>query len=291
MKKLISKFVLSLAFAASVFADPDISKISNSFDDLGKSFASALPQVTGMQNIYADAFIGKIFPTAIPHFGGGVNASLIKVDTSSLLDVFDELGFSADGVNKSLVLPSASVDFRVGGAVLPFDVGFIFLKTPNLNFKDISLGFTTFGVDLRYALLEDGLARPGLSVGLGYLYNGMDFEYSKKNSGVKYDVGIQTLYTTVQISKKLIIATPFAGTRFMVSSHKIDWEWNLGPVLHDRGSSSSDGFDFGNIQTQLYAGCGFNFVVFQTTLILMADVAHAEEDKVFSGALSFRVKL
>ena len=34
MKKLISKFVLSLAFAASVFADPDISKISNSFDDL-----------------------------------------------------------------------------------------------------------------------------------------------------------------------------------------------------------------------------------------------------------------
>ena len=30
MKKLISKFVLSLAFAASVFADPDISKISNS---------------------------------------------------------------------------------------------------------------------------------------------------------------------------------------------------------------------------------------------------------------------
>ena len=49
-------------------------------------------------------------------FGGGVNASLIKVDTSSLLDVFDELGFSADGVNKSLVLPSASVDFRVGVA-------------------------------------------------------------------------------------------------------------------------------------------------------------------------------
>ena len=81
------------------------------------------------------------------------------------------------------------------------------------------------------------------------------------------------------------------GSEMCIRDSKIDWEWNLGPVLHDRGSSSSDGFDFGNIQTQLYAGCGFNFVVFQTTLILMADVAHAGEDKVFSGALSFRVKL
>lgn len=291
MKKSIFVCFVSLAFAASVFASPNKLKISKDFEDLGSSLASALPQVTGMQNIYADAFIGKVFPTAIPHFGGGVNASLIKADTSALFNVFNELGLSADGVNKTLYLPSASMDVRVGGAILPFDVGLLFLKTPNLNLKDISLGFTTFGVDLRYAILEDGLARPGLSVGFGYLYNGMNFEYSKKGSGVKYDVGIQSLYATVQVSKKLIIATPFAGTRFMVSSHEIDWEWNLGPALHDSGSSSSGGFDFGNIQTQLYAGCGLNFIVFQTTVIVMADLAHAGDEKVFSGALSFRVKL
>ncbi|MDO4505576.1 MAG: hypothetical protein Q4B64_01370, partial [Spirochaetales bacterium] len=79
-----------------------------------------------------------------PHFGGGVNASLIKADTSALFNVFNELGLSADGVNKTLYLPSASMDVRVGGAILPFDVGLLFLKTPNLNLKDISLGFHYF---------------------------------------------------------------------------------------------------------------------------------------------------
>lgn len=295
MKKIIASIVMTAAFAGSVFAvGPDKTKIKKGFDDLGTSFASALPQVTGMQNIYADAYIGKLFPTAIPHFGAGLNASLIKVDTSALDDIFDELGISASGVNNKMYLPSASLDFRLGGIILPFDVGFIALKTPSIDIKDISLGFTTFGVDVRYAILEDGLVCPGLSVGLGYLYNGIDFDYSKGGSKVSYDIGVHSIYSTVQVSKNIFVVTPFAGARFMVSSSNIDWSWDLGaglPGTKDSGSCSSGGFDFGNLQTQLYVGCGLNLVVFQTTLTVMADVAHASDSKVFSGALSFRFKL
>ena len=40
--------------------------IGDAYDYVGKEFALSLPQLTGMQNIYADAHIGKIFPTAIP---------------------------------------------------------------------------------------------------------------------------------------------------------------------------------------------------------------------------------
>ncbi|MCQ2240735.1 hypothetical protein [Treponema sp.] len=293
MKKIVSTFILSLAFAASVFAGstPDKAKISSNFDDLGKSFASALPQVSGMQNIYADAFIGKIFPTAIPHFGAGVNGAIIKADTSALVKIFDELDLSAGGVNDTMYLPSASGDIRLGGVILPFDVGFVFLKTPNINVSDISLGFSTFGVDVRYALLEDGIACPGLSVGLGYLYNGINFGYSKRDSEVNFDAGIHSIYTTVQVSKSILFVTPFAGARFMVSSHNVDWKWDLGSGIKDSGTSSSDGFDFGNLQTQLYLGCGLDFFVFQTTLTGMVDVAHADDSKAFSGTLSFRVRL
>lgn len=296
MKKIIATIVMMAVFAGAAFATstPDKSKIKNGFDDLGTSFASALPQVTGMQNIYADAFIGKIFPTAIPHFGAGINASLIKVDTSALNDIFDELDLSADGVNNSMYLPSASADIRVGGVLLPFDVGFVFLKTPSINISDISLGFTTFGVDVRYAILEDGLVTPGLSVGLGYLYNGLDFDYNSHGAKVSYDIGVHSIYTTVQVSKNIFVITPFAGARFMVSSQNVDWSWDLGTgnaATRDSGSCSSDGYDFGNLQTQLYAGCGLNLVVFQATFTVMADVAHAGDSKVFSGALSFRFKM
>lgn len=295
MKKIIATIVMMAAFAGSAFTQtPDKSKIKKGFDDLGTSFASALPQVTGMQNIYADAFIGKIFPTAIPHFGAGINASLIKVDTSALNDIFDELSLSADGVNNSMYLPSASADIRVGGVLLPFDVGFVFLKTPSINISDISLGFTTFGVDVRYAILEDGLVTPGLSVGLGYLYNGLEFDYSSHGAKVSYDIGVHSIYTTVQVSKNIVVVTPFAGARFMVSSQNVDWSWDLGTgnaATRDSGSCSSDGYDFGNLQTQLYAGCGLNLVVFQATFTVMADVAHAGDSKVFSGALSFRFKM
>lgn len=294
MKKTIAALAASFCFAcASLSAQviPNKAVVSNAFDDLGSSFTSALTQVSGMQNIYADAHIGKIFPSLVPHFGGGVNAGVIRVDTSSLVKIFDELHISAGGVNDTMVLPSVSADIRLGGLFLPFDVGFMFLKTPSISFSDVSFGFTTFGVDARYAILEDDIAVPGLSIGLGYLYNGIDFDYSGSGTSVNYNLAVHSVYSTLQVSKKVLFVTPFAGARFMLSSANMDWKWNAGTGVFAIGDSGEYSSGFGNFQSQIFAGCGLDFLVFQTTLSVMADFAHLTDKKFVSGCLSFRAKL
>ena len=274
--------------------------IGDAYDYVGKEFALSLPQLTGMQNIYADAHIGKIFPTAIPHFAGGIDVSAVRVDTSGIADVLSELGVSADGVGNQMFLPSAAVDFRLGGVILPFDVGFMFLKTPDISFKDVSFGFTTFGADIRYAILERDLVLPCVSVGFGYLYNGVNFSYDSKSVKTKFDFSSHSLYATAQISKKFIFVTPFAGLRLMTSTSSLDWDWSISVAGGDSGSWSSggdsgswssDGFDFGNIQTQLFGGVGFDFLVFQLTGSVMADMTHLNDKKFLSGCLSIRAGL
>ena len=77
----------------------------------------------------------------------------------------------------------------------------------------------------------------------------------------------------------------------MTSTSSLDWDWSISVAGGDSGSWSSDGFDFGNIQTQLFGGVGFDFLVFQLTGSVMADMTHLNDKKFLSGCLSIRAGL
>ena len=318
--KLLKKLSLSallLAGAVSFsFADisniindsASLSKINGGLDDFASELGFAVPQAAVQQNVYADAFIGKVFPAVPPHFAVGFNTGFTHLNTSGLSKAADSLGI--DGVNDDLYFPVLNADIRIGGLFLPFDVGFSFmtLDVSSLNTMDadFTAEFTTFAVDARYALLEDGLVTPGISVGVGFSMNSGTFGASNKYAEVTVDYNVKTLYTQLQISKALNIPvvsigfTPFLGLRGLVSNYSNDWSWKgknsaISTVvdtygLTTSGTASSDGF--GGFQPQVYAGVGFNFMLIQLTASACADLRHiGGDDNLWSGALSLRAKL
>ena len=319
--KLLKKLSLSALLLASAvsfsFADisniindsASLSKINGGLDDFASELGFAVPQAAVQQNVYADAFIGKVFPAVPPHFAVGFNTGFTHLNTSGLAKAADSL--EIDGVNDDLYFPVLNADIRIGGLFLPFDVGFSFmtLDVSSLNTMDadFTAEFTTFAVDARYALLEDGIVTPGISVGVGFSMNSGTFGASNKYAEVTVDYNVKTLYTQLQISKALNIPvvsigfTPFLGLRALVSDYSNDWSWNVeNDSISEKslkslgvttsGTASSDGF--GGFQPQVYGGVGFNFMLIQLTASACADLRHiGGDDNLWSGALSLRAKL
>lgn len=324
LKKMAVSALLFAGSAALTFAAADeyadIAKgllngsikksIDGGLDDFGHSLGFAVPQAAVEQNVYADAFIGKVFPSVPPHFAAGFNTGFTHLNTSGLAQAASSLGIS--GVNDSFYFPVMNADIRVGGVLLPFDIGASFMtmdvsKLSTMD-ADFSVKFTTFALDARYALLEDGLITPAISVGVGYSMNSGSFGASNKNAEVEVKYDVHTLYGQVQISKAINIPvvrigfTPFLGLRGLISNYSNDWSWKsknelmkaisevTGAPLSGSGTASSDGF--GGFQPQIYGGVGFNFMLIQLTASACADLRHiGGDDNLWSGALSLRVKL
>ena len=304
---------ISLSFAlpsASDFTDTYINEVNSGMSDFADSLGFSVPQAAVQQNVYADAFIGKVFPSLPPHVAVGFNAGFTHLNTEGIAQAADALGI--DGVKSDFYFPVFNADVRVGGVILPFDIGISVMKLDVSNLStmdaDFSVDFFTLAIDARYAILEDGLICPGLSVGVGYSMNKGTFGASNKNAEVAVDYDVQTLYGQVQVSKAFNIPvvrigfTPFFGLRGVISNYSNDWDWNvknstliagleaLSIASSYSGTASSDGF--GGFQPQIYGGVGFNFMLIQLTASVCADLRHiGGDDNLWSGAVSLRAKL
>ena len=316
---LIFAGALSLTFASSL---GDISKlatdttlaatINSNMDDFASELGFSVPQAAVQQNVYAESFIGDLFPGIPPHFAVGFNAGVTHLNTEGLANAASALGI--DGVNSSYYFPVLNADLRLGGVILPFDVGFSFMKLDVSSLTSMSADFTadffTFALDARYAILKDGIVTPAVSVGVGYSINKGSFGAGSDYADVNVDYDVQTLYLQAQISKTLNIPvarigfTPFLGLRGVLSSYSNDWSWKVkGEALDEissitgvktSGSGTASGAfgDLGDLQPQIYGGIGFNFVFLQLTASACADLRHLGGDSsLWSGALSLRFKM
>ena len=304
-------FAISAEDFAGKFSSDAISTINGGIDDFASELGFSVPQAAVQQNVYAEAFIGKIFPAVPPHFAVGIDAGLTHLNTSGLAKAADELGIS--GVKNDLYLPVFNADVRIGGVIFPFDVGlsFMTLDVGKLNTMDVDFTaeYTTFAIDARYALLEDGLLLPAVSVGAGYSVNKGSFGASNSTAEANVDFSVHTLYAQVQASKTINIPvvrigfTPFIGLRGLISNYTNDWSWKLkgayavavnsldnNIVTSGKGTASSDGF--GGFQPQIYGGIGLNLGFFQLTGSICADLRHIGGDSsLWSSAFSLRFKL
>lgn len=321
--KMIKKAVVLAAavfMSSSVFAEinwdslaglPDqykakVNTVNSGMADFSKQLAIAVPQAATQQNVWADAYIGQLFPSVPPHIGGGFNMGLTHIDTSGIAQAAKELNIK--NVKDDYYYPVFTADIRFGGVLLPFDFDIAVMKTGKISTDKIpganlDVDFFTIGADFRYALLEGGVVMPKLSVGLGYFYNqgsfGCDSSYAKAN----VDYKIQTMYVQAQLSKQILMFTPFVGLRGLVSKHENDWSWALkeqtavealtlaGMASGGSGTEKSDMFDFNAIQPQIFAGIGVSFLVLDVNLSITADLRNIKDKGLWSGAASVRLSL
>ncbi|MGI5096347.1 hypothetical protein IZU27_05825 [Treponema socranskii] len=315
IRKFLKSFFVfaaaSLLSSASVFgASADIGKSFESFTD---KMTEVLPETTTQLGVWSDAYIGKLFPSAPPHFGLGVTVAGTFIKTKEFSSVAEaivnEINGAAAGASKdfnfsipnTIPFPAYSVNARLGGIVLPFDVGLYgsYLKINSLKFEDFTgtITYYSFGGDIRYAVMKGSTLLPKISVGAGYIYTHMALGVKGSstydgmvgsipasvtaNTDMNTNFDLHTLFVQAQVSKKFFILTPYAGMRAYVTASKSHYDYAYastyevggvpqGNVPNGSGGEAHDynskGFAWGKIQPQLYAGLGLNIFFFDCTL-------------------------
>lgn len=350
---LCFSFLVSSAFAETFEERVAAAKetagtaLSNVMESALNEFEVLLPESNSLMGVQPDAFIGNIFPALPPHFAVGINGGITLVKSEFITDSVDKLSSSISemltalsaldtslegslsGLNfdinlpDSLPYPAASVSARVGGVILPFDVGLWAVTTGNI-FKDKSFGkgptldfaYTQFGADLRYAILKgDGLF-PKFTIGGGYQFVNQDiglnftkdFEISQNyeeaqfrgSANVTTDANLKinthTFFGELQVSKTLLIFTPYVGLKAFFTTADCEYDWKYDTyaqgqhvdALSDSGKNSYRHTisDVG-IGSQIFGGLGLNLAFFQTSF----NASYNLNSKHFSASLGTNFKL
>jgi len=290
----------AIAAAALLAAIPasaqDIGDIQAGAESLVDTLATALPFNSAIGLNWSDAYIGQLLGVP-PRFGVGVAVGATTVEAAGFSDLLGNFGVELDlpgSLGDSLPLPAAVAEARIGGFLLPFDIGVkagYIPESTSESLSDIAGGlkvdYLLVGADLRYALIKGGLLLPRLSVGVGFNYMkggvgkkvGSDqvFNYDASAypgygnytiTATAPDVGINWESTVIdlkaQLSKSLLIFTPYIGAGVSygktTAGYSIDsevtYEDENGPVLPQE---IKDALAAGGISVPELSSTGFSY--------------------------------
>jgi hypothetical protein len=246
MKRILCiLFVLFVAFGA--FAQTyDFSQFQTGFTNFAQDVANSLPFNASIGLNWSDAYIGQLI-AAPPHFGIGVTMGVTTIPFESIDAVLTATGMTLPPDLEFLrtygvPLPAYTVDARIGGFILPFDIGIkVGYLAPewvrNLGLA-VDVDYLMVGADVRYALLKQNVILPAISVGAGYTFmrggvgvpgilNGPitigNFEVPDGMGGtttyvlgftdpaVNFSWKTNVIDLKAQISKSFLIVTPYLG--------------------------------------------------------------------------------
>jgi hypothetical protein len=271
MKKLLLICGIILLFALSLPAQTIdyVTEYEDGFQAFAEEIAASLPFNATLGLSWSDAYIGQF-----PHFGVGLTVGATSIPFDIMEPVFNMLpGYSLPS-NLDFIeqwgapLPAWSLDARLGGFILPFDVGvkFGFLPDEAKVLMPFEMDYMLVGGDVRLALLKGKGAAPDLSIGLGYTYLdgavyladvvGGDqdivlpiasYVLRVTDPDVTFNWQANVIDLKAQVSKKLAIITPFLGAGVSWGGSKAG-----GGLSSDVQLSTDGGSTFNSInQTQI----------------------------------------
>lgn len=278
-------------------------------NDFSNVLTDVIPNTQAQQNVWANAWIGYLVPNA--RFGFGLNSGVSKLDMTPLKKTASALGIDMKDIKDTLVWPTIAVDMRVGGFVLPFDIGFHALKFNSSTIEalgekidPITFDFFTIGGDIRFALVKgDAMFKPKVSVGGGIYYSKGNVATEKDESSAALDFSTTSIQLNAQASIKAFCFVPFVGTRVLFSKSNVDWKakanwknilnvsdtsdaWNtaVNNILPTEFSGNTSTGFFGSIHPIAYIGLGIDIFFVDIT----ASVSYDFSTTIYSGALSVR---
>ncbi len=302
MSKKIIAMGLSLILTLSVFSNPSdsVAKVSQGLEDFSIQLFDVIPNVAMQQGVWPEAWIGKVFPSVPPHFGVGISFGVARLPMEGLNNALSQLnavagstGASLPSLGNNLVFPTITADARVGGIFLPFDLGVSFMRLPNMTFGNITFDYLTIGGSLRYAILQDKVLIPAVSVGMGFMYNKGFVQVKVEDAAyVRSDFDTKTIFFEAQVSKKILFLVPFLGFRGVIAESTNDWAWEYNVAFegYQQGQVEKGTVNRGfkdSFRPQIFGGVGFTFPFVQTTLSASYDFVST----IWGATLSCRFKL
>ena len=262
MKKL-SLMILTisgLSFGGAAWAQSSspLSTVSKALSDFSQSVAPALPSLAASSLTWSDAYIGQLIALP-PHFGVGASVQAIFLPIKGIDSLFSAFGIAEPAPltafgSLGVPFPAYAVEARIGGIVLPFDLGLKFGTIPT-NVSSLTgsfaINYLLWGAELRWDILKDAAIVPGLSIGASYSNLSGAFYYtmsditlgsvptgpsttsnialSKPTVGFEWQTSVVEL--NAQISKNLVVITPYAGVGASLSWAKAGGGFYATPTI------------------------------------------------------------
>ncbi|TVR53203.1 MAG: hypothetical protein EA426_18135 [Spirochaetaceae bacterium] len=178
-KLVVLSLVLVFASTAAFAEEPtlDLAAIKSAFGGFAEGVSDALPLNAAVGLNWSNAHIGQL-----PRFGVGITAGVTTIPFAPVEAAFNELGIALDDLEDlrdiGVPFPAYTVEARLGGLILPFDVGAKFGyfgdelsdNITGMLGDNIDLEYMLAGFDVRYRLIRETSLLPGVSVGAGYNY-------------------------------------------------------------------------------------------------------------------------
>jgi len=279
MKKILS-IALALTLAVSALSAQTTAAwtaIDTQLTTFLNSLNKSAPDNAVSTGTWSDAYIGQIISVP-PHFGIGASAGLVPLDVTNLAGPIGTISGMTLPIT-SFVLPTYAIEGRIGGFILPFDLGVHVGVIPSTDLfgTGIRLDFLNYGADVRYALLKENILLPNLSVGAGYYHVAGSLGYTfnmdaAQNLVDSYglnatiaDIPLKVGFTSeviearVQLSKSLLIATPFVGVAANLSFS--DATYTLADQTKTVSTASSP-----VLGARVYGGASVNVLVLKINL-------------------------
>ena len=280
IKGKIFAIILFAAVAGGVSAqNAEFTGYLDSFlGDINKS----LPDTSVAGGTWSDGYIGQLISLP-PHLGLGVSCAVSRFPLASLTSAASAAGASIDIPDALRLgggfLINPAIELRIGGFVLPFDLGVRFSMLASDEWYDINLEYYTFSVDLRYAVIEENVALPAIVLGIGWYHTSGSIGYGfsldeldvagfdiaemtgSKNLGIDFKTNVFEL--RAQVSKRLLVFTPYIGlTGYFAmseSSYEIAGVENTRKDNHF-GSRVYGGLSFNIFMVKIDVSASYNFV-------------------------------
>jgi hypothetical protein len=189
MKKYVLAVLLVFVMAVPVMAATTIN-----IDQLEQADFKSFSEDFGMAFSYQPVSPAAPLGDKLPGFDAGVEVSYVKLDKSASYFAKMDAVTTAAGKGElpnALVIPRIHV--QIGLPIIPIDLGVSYVKIPSSDMK-------LAGYEIKYAVLEGGLAMPAIAIRGAYT----------KLSGVD-TLDLSTKSLDISISKGILIFTPYAG--------------------------------------------------------------------------------
>lgn len=274
MKKLLITAAAALAMTALASAQVTPAAFTDSLDDFLGEINSALPDNAVIGGTWSDAYIGQIIGIP-PHFGVGVAAGVTRFPIEGFKKAMEMT--NTDLPVDTLILPNFGAEIRIGGFLMPFDVGLRGMVMPDTELGGVTVGYQHVGVDVRYAVLKGNLVMPSVSVGAGFYHTNGSLVFplttgdlfgsavpavaANQEVDLGLDFGTNVFELKAQVSKGLVIITPYAGVG--VSMAMSESTYKLSDASTDYLKSTVSETVYG---ARVYGGFSFNILVLKLDL-------------------------
>ncbi|MDR2900592.1 MAG: hypothetical protein LBV20_03615 [Treponema sp.] len=316
-KMIAVGLALILISAGNVFAQQfDLGDLQSDINAFSAEMAETLPFNSALGLSWSDAYIGNF-----PHFGVGAFAGASLMDATTVMNLLDDFDISVPFDINSIPLPAAGAEARLGGLIIPFDIGLKLGWLPAIDLPNSSFDYFMVGADIRYAIMKGNIILPKITLGVGYNYMQGDIKTSM-DGGMSYDIDSYTISVSdpevnlkwstqvvdvkLQVSKNLFFVTPSVGigasyswseAGYNVSSNTTfngDIE-DINAALESQGLPAINlgNNGFGSIiensgwDVRLFAGLAFNILVIKIDLNAMYDL----NNEIWNAGLGVRFQI